>query len=288
MAFGSRFTNSGFGLTVTGLPVGTYTLTAYAHSTITGTFTQARSATVTVASMPAMSLDAPAQLGAVGSSFYAAGWAIDRTAASGTGVDAVHVWAYPNPGSGQAPVFLGAASYGGARNDVGAAFGASFTNSGFLLPIASLFPGTYRIEAFAHSTVTGSFTDVRTADVTVAGPLMALDVPSPGAIRSGPFVVAGWALDLSAASGPGVDAINIWAFPVSGGSPVFAGAGGYGVARPDLAAIFGSQFANAGYATWVALPSGTASGVYDLIVYAHSPITGTFNQWRIVRITLSP
>ncbi len=235
---------------------------------------------------PAMALDAPVSLAIVGSAFYAAGWAIDLGADSGTGVDGVQVWAYPNPGSGDPAVFLGEATYGGARSDVGAAFGEPFTNSGFLLQIVSLSPGTYRIAAFAHSTVTGTF-DVRTADVTVGGPLMAIDAPAPGAWQSGPFVVSGWALDLSAASDTGVDAINIWAFPVSGGPPIFVGSGGYGAPRPDVGAIFGSQFTNAGYSTSVALPAGTPSAEYDLVVYAHSSITNTFSQSRTVRITFA-
>ena len=117
--------------------------------------------TVTVTAAPAMSLDAPAQVGSVGSSFYAAGWAIDRAAASGTGVDAVHVWAYPNPGSDQSPVFLGVASYGGARTDVGAVVRRAIHELGFFLTDRESSPGTYRIAAFAHSTVTGTFNDVR-------------------------------------------------------------------------------------------------------------------------------
>src|SRR5258708_6269025 len=32
--------------------------------------------------------------------------ALDQSAGSGPGVDAVHVWAYPDAGSGQPPVFL--------------------------------------------------------------------------------------------------------------------------------------------------------------------------------------
>ncbi len=189
----------------------------------------------------------------------------------------------PDPGSDQPPVFLGVASYGGERTDVGAVFGAAFTYSGFFLPISSLSPGSYRIEAFAHSTVSGTFNSVRTADVTVSGPLMAIDAPDSGAVRSGPFVVSGWALDLSAASGLGVDAIHVWAFPVGGGPPIFAGSGVYGAPRPDVGAIFGSQFTNAGYNTWVRLPDGTPSGAYDFVVYVHSSITNTFNQSRVVR-----
>jgi hypothetical protein len=286
-AFGSQFTNTAFGLTVASLPIGTYTITVYAHSTITGTFNQVRTATVALGPLPAMSLDAPARLATVGSSFSAAGWAIDQAATTGTGVDAVHLWAYPNPGSGQAAVFLGVAAYGGPRSDVGASFGAQFTNSSFFLPITTLSAGAYRIVAYAHSTVTGTFNNLQTADVTVAGPLMAIDMPASGASQSGPFTVAGWAIDRSAATGAGVDVINVWAIPVAGGSPIFVGSGGYGSVRPDVAAIFGSRFANSGYNTRVSLPAGTPAGTYDFIVYAHSTASGTFNQSQAVRVTMT-
>jgi hypothetical protein len=66
-------------------------------------------------------------------------------------------------------------------------------------------------------------------------------------------------------------------------SPIFVGSGGYGAPRSDLAAVFGSQFTNAGSITFIA---GLPSGTYDLVVYAHSTVTGTFNQSRIVRIVI--
>jgi hypothetical protein len=94
------------------------------------------------------------------------GWAIDLGASTGTGMDAVHVWAFPNPGSGAAPVFLGAADYGVQRDDVGAIFGSRFAPSGFGL-LASMAPGTYLLAVFGHSTVTNSFNVVRTRTVTI-------------------------------------------------------------------------------------------------------------------------
>jgi hypothetical protein len=113
---------------------------------------------------------------------------------------------------------------------------------------------------------------------------MAIDAPPAGSTRSQPFPVSGWAIDQAAASGPGVDAINIWASPVNGsGGLFFAGAGGYGAARSDVGAAFGSQFTNSGYNTYV---SGLSAGTYDLIVYARSTVTGTFSQWRVLRVTI--
>jgi hypothetical protein len=87
-------------------------------------------------------------------------------------------------------------------------------------------------------------------------------------------------LDLGASVGTGVGAIHIWAFPVTGAAATFLGAASFG-ARPDVAAAFGSQFANAGFGLVGApLPSGT----YDLAVYALSTVTGTFNNVRVIRI----
>ena len=51
--------------------------------------------------------------------------------------------------------------------------------------------------------------------------------------------------------------------------------------RPDVAGIFGPQFAAAGFLlTGATLPAGT----YDLAVFAHSTVTQSFNNWRVVRI----
>jgi hypothetical protein len=151
-----------------GLGPGPYAIAAFAHSTVTGTFNLSAQARVTVAaSMPLMALDAPAPGSAIASAFHVGGWAIDRAAFSGTGVDTVHVWAFPNPGSGQAPLFLGVAAYGGSRPDVGGIFGSQFTNSGFNLNASGLSPGSYLIVAYAHSAVTGTFNLSQAASVVV-------------------------------------------------------------------------------------------------------------------------
>ena len=113
-----------------------------------------------------MAIDAPAPGATVGQPFLVGGWAIDPAAAGGPGVDAVHVWAYPNPGSGAPPIFLGVATYGGARPDVGAVFGNQFTSSGYNLMVSGLTPGVYQIAVFEHSEVTGTFNDALAVTVT--------------------------------------------------------------------------------------------------------------------------
>src|SRR3972149_1411896 len=79
----------------------------------------------------------------------AAVWAIDQQAASGTGVDAVHVYAYPADGSGAptgaSPVFLGAASYGSWRPDVAGLYGEQYRDCGYSKSVASLGGGFYRL-----------------------------------------------------------------------------------------------------------------------------------------------
>ena len=72
-----------------------------------------------------------------------------------------------NPGSGTPPVFWGAAQLGVARPDIGAAFGAGFTNSGFNLVVGPVAPGTYDVVVFARSSVTLAFEIFRIARVTV-------------------------------------------------------------------------------------------------------------------------
>src|SRR4029077_1716500 len=107
-----------------------------------------------------------------------AGWATDGAAPSGTGVDVVHVYAYPNPGSRQPAIFLGAAGYGLPRPDVGVALGSRFTRSGYLLTVSSLPAGHYNIVIFAHSYARNAWTNTRSVDLTlVASPQIAVDTP---------------------------------------------------------------------------------------------------------------
>ncbi len=94
-----------------------------------------------------------------------AGWAADLDSAVDTGVDAVHVWAYP--ASGEDPVWIGAAAYGGARPDVATVYGNRYLNSGYGMTVEGLAPGTYDLAVFAYSTVTGRFGPARLVRVTV-------------------------------------------------------------------------------------------------------------------------
>jgi hypothetical protein len=104
-----------------------------------------------------------------GAAFYIGGWAADLDATFGTGVDTVHVWAYPIDASGKVldPIFLGPAIYGGARPDVGAVYGDHFTDSGYGLIVNGLPPGTYDVAVFAYSTVVNHFTGAKVVRIAV-------------------------------------------------------------------------------------------------------------------------
>jgi N-acetylneuraminic acid mutarotase len=119
---------------------------------------------------PVVMIDLPGQEEVV-QPFVVAGWAADPAATSGTGVGAVHVWAYPVlescDGSACDPLFLGAAAYGGSRPDVAAVYGDHAKESGFGITIDSLPPGTYDIAVFGWSTTTREFAPAKVVRVRV-------------------------------------------------------------------------------------------------------------------------
>jgi hypothetical protein len=114
---------------------------------------------------PQVVIDTPGAHHPVGRAFVVAGWAVDLDAEAGTGIDTLHVWAYP--ANGAEPIFLGATAYGGRRPDVGALFGSRYTESGYGLVVRDLAAGDYHIAVFAWSTATGGFVPAKTVPVSV-------------------------------------------------------------------------------------------------------------------------
>jgi YVTN family beta-propeller protein len=279
--YGLKYQLSGFRITIGTLPSGSYTLVFYAHSNRSGTFSNAQAVVVAVQQAPArIVIDAPGSTAAT--PFNVGGWAVDPAGAGsdGPGVDAVHVWAYPDGAT--SPIFLGAAQTGGARPDVAAYMGSAFARSGFHLANAWLPPGSYTLVVFARSTATGQFfAQAQRLTLPPSDPLMNVDAP-PSTPITAPFWIAGWALDRAAATGTGVDAVHAWAYPVSGSAPIFVGAPAF-TARPDVANAFGSRFLNSGFQLdGATLPPGT----YDLVVFARSTVTRTYNNVQVIRITV--
>jgi hypothetical protein len=277
--FGEQFTDSGFSLAAASLPPDRYSLAAFARSTVSGTF-DVVTRPVNVLAGGAMHIDAPDVDASLYQPFTIAGWAVDTAAPSGPGIDTVHIWAWPDGG---VPRFVGAATYGLHRPDVGAAFGSRFEESGFTRQASGLPPGAYTLIVYARSVATGEFDLARTVRITIPdGAAAVIDTPPPGSIVSAPVEIAGWALDRQGA-GTGVDAVHIWAFS-SGGAPVFLGAAGT-VLRPDVAAALGDpRFEPSGFSLTVnSLPPGP----YTIVVYARSVVTGTFSIVRVTQATVA-
>jgi glucose/arabinose dehydrogenase len=155
--FGPQFNLSGFDLTVKGLAPGGWTIAVYAWVISTQSFSAVGTVAVTIVPAGIIAIDAPANFSTVPSPFFIGGWAIDPAAVSGTGIDTIHVWAYPADGS--APIFLGVAGFGD-RPDVAAIFGEQFRRSGYGLIATALPPGGSYIVVYAHSSVSGQFDTV--------------------------------------------------------------------------------------------------------------------------------
>ena len=112
-------------------------------------------------------MDLPAPNAIVTVPFRVGGWTLDQGASTGTGLDAVHVWAISPGGT---PTFMGAAALGGARPDVAAIFGPQFEPSGFDLTAATILaPGPYTLVAYGHRASTGSFDIIEQIPITVRG-----------------------------------------------------------------------------------------------------------------------
>src|SRR5207248_1704085 len=133
------------------------------RSTFTNDFSLVAARPVRVAATTLISIDTPSAESTIASrGFGVSGWAFDRSATTDSGVDTLHVYAFPDPGSGRAPIFLGVAAVGIARDDVARAYGIQYANSGYVLGVdsaaAGLSPGAYDIVVCAHSSVTNAFT----------------------------------------------------------------------------------------------------------------------------------
>jgi hypothetical protein len=296
--FGSQFNNSGFTFNGgAGLAAGSYTLTAYAQNAMTGTFDVNRSVTFNVSvptTMPFIDLDTPREGYVTTSAFEVGGWALDYGSPTGTGVDAVVFYVFPNDGASPG-VYIGQGSYGLSRPDVGAIFGSRFNTSGFHYTISGLGPGAFMLGVYARSTLTGTYSVVKTIHFTVnATALMALNPPvAEAVITSNIFNVDGWSIDRAiestALAGSGVDSLHVYAYPNpgSGAPPVFLGVASVGLSRPDVAALYGSRYGTSGYHLGVDRSAlGLAPGPYNIVAHSHSTVTGTFNNAAIVRVTL--
>ena len=98
-----------------------------------------------------------------------------------------------------------------------------------------------------------------------------------------PFLLAGWAADLDASAGTGIDTLHVWAFPLAGGAdlPRRAGLRRHPSRRGRPCTAIASA-TRASASTVQGLPAGT----YDLQVFPWSNVTGGFAPPSVVRVTV--
>ena len=277
---GARFTNSGYnGSTYTRLRPGAYDLTVVAQRTVTGQFDVSSSAVRVTTT--ALAVDSPLAGAQTNWTFPVNGWALNPAAASGTGVTSVTVRAL-NPSTG-APVQTVTAVYGLDRSDVGTAFGSTqFRYCGYSASL-TLSPGVYVVEVISNDAAGPIETVQRTVTVANSQTFTSVDTPVNNATVTSPFLIGGWAIDTGAPSGTGVDMLHVWAYrDGDGNQPTWVGSATYGGSRPDVGAIYGSQFTNSGYNIYATLTPGT----YQLSIYTHSTVTNSFTLLTVVWVTV--
>jgi len=146
------------------------------------------------------------------------------------------------------------------------------------------FLGKYDL-VFAPSIAESGATSAAVRVRVIVGPPMraVIDTPFDDSVVALPFTIAGWALDLSATEGAGIDAVHAWAYPLTGEEPLFLGVAARSDRRDDVAKMFGDSFANASYSLSVdSLPPGT----YNVVVYPHRSKTNTFDGAQVVRVVV--
>lgn len=190
------------------------------------------------------------------------GWAIDAASERDSGVDSVQLLLDGD--------YLADATYGQNRQDVGSNFGTRFETSGWTaqLDLSHAALGPHTLVARAHSSFSDRTTNYTTHIVLAPVPSQphgAVDTPSNQATVEGVVQMSGWAIDEGAADGTGIDDVKVYL----DGSPVAAAS--YGLARPDVAAGYGSRFANSGWQARVDL-SNASAGSHQLDVRTHSTV----------------
>ena len=286
--YGAQFVSSGFHIRSSQFFVpGPVLIAAYGRSVVTGQFEAVATRLTTLDTTQVAFFQDRTPTGSVRMPAVYSGWALDMSVASappqyGTGISEVSLDVLSMPG-GQLAQRL-QATYGLSRPDVAAIFGARFMSSGFNATLRDLAPGSYQLRVRYRLTASGEERWFDSSAFTVVpGTLLAVGVPSNGARVTSRFLIGGWTLDPSASAGIGVDAVHVWAYPNpgSGTPPIFLGAAQMAVSRPDVAALFGSQFLNAGF-NLVAGP--VSPGTYDVVVFARSSATLTFDTYSVVRV----
>lgn len=239
-----------------------------------------------------LSIEAPSSGGSVAGNMTVSGWAVDLTAPSGSGIDAVRLyWDAPSEEGG---VGLGVATIGLARPDVDASLGLSDSNAGWELPIdfSALPAGSHTLYAYARSLCGWTYiaTDVYVEPTAAAAPaanapavippsvsvpaaapaafsqpVVRIESPTAGSNLTSSQPVTGFAIDC--ASGRPATSVKVYA---GSGSGTLLGNATVGASSRDMATMCGAGrtgTANAGF-TFQLNPSALPGGAQTVSVVA--------------------
>ena len=101
-----------------------------------------------------------------------------------------------------------------------------------------------------------------------------VESPANGASLTQPFTVTGYAIDTRVPTGTGVDRVDVYAMPTTGGGRILLGTATYGEARPAVGSTHGSRFTNSGFTLTV---NNAPGGTYRLVGEART--SGTSTVW---------
>jgi hypothetical protein len=148
---------------------------------------------------------------------------------------------------------------------------------------AALAPGSYSafVTLWSRSHDLVMTTAVPVSIVVEPSRFLAIETPANGATLDVPFTVTGWAIDTGATTGTGVDRVDVYAVPVSGGSRSFLGTATYGQPRPAVGSTHGSRFTNSGFTLEV---THAPAGTFRIVAEARS--TSVNHIWN--RIATAP
>jgi hypothetical protein len=191
------------------------------------------SVTITVANgPPTVYIDSPAPGTVVSGTVTVSGWALDNISAIGTAINNVLVKVDGTT--------VGTANYGVSRPDVCSAYSGrpGCPNVGFTyaLNTTTLSPGSHLLTVTA--TDSDASPDSASWSLTIqiaAPPSVVIDLPAAGSTISGMVTVAGWAIDNVTAVGTAISSVQV---KVDG---VVVGTALYGVARPDVCAVYAGR-----------------------------------------------
>ena len=290
---GQAFTDAAATVTIRTVSVGN------AGASIDVTFGSAPPPPPSIGPRVLITLESPGPNATVGNPFVLRGWVADGRSTSGSGIASMDIWAFPVTGG--APVFVGRPYASIERADVAAQYGERYRYSGFNATFSNLVPGTYQFLFTAWSTTLNASDHANALTVTLTvggGPITSIDTPFWGQTVSGGAVnmlLTGWAVDMNNYQYFGVDAVHVYAINTSTGAMTFLGAATTIFDSPSTPSTFYAPHIGAllghpryNYSAWMLRNQvALAPGVYYLAAYSHSYGQPSFNQPRIIAITVT-